>query len=89
MSGLPGGSVVKNSLANAGDRRDTGLISALGRSPEKTATHSSVLAWEIPWTEEPGELPVHRVAKSWTQLSAGTHTHTHTQDTLQHCLSIF
>ena len=87
MSGLPGGSVVKNSPANAGDRRDTGLISALGRSPEKMATHSSVLAWEIPWTEEPGELPVHRVVKSCTQLSAGTHTHT--QDTLQHCLSIF
>ena len=31
------------------------------------ATHSSILAWRIPWTEEPGRL--HRVAKSWTQLS--------------------
>ena len=31
------------------------------------AIHSSVLAWEIPWTEEPGGLPtVHGVAKSWT-----------------------
>ena len=28
------------------------------------ATHSSILAWEIPGTEEPGEL-VHRVAKNW------------------------
>ena len=33
------------------------------------ATHSSILAWRIPWTEEPGELQVHGVAKSWTQLS--------------------
>ena len=31
-------------------------------------THSSFLAWEIPWTEEPGGL-LHEVAKSWTQLS--------------------
>ena len=29
------------------------------------ATHSSILAWRIPWTQE----PVHGVAKSWTQLS--------------------
>ena len=34
------------------------------------ATHSSVLAWRIPWTEEPGGLHrVHRVAKSWARLS--------------------
>ena len=32
-------------------------------------THWSILAWRIPWTEEPGGLhTVHRVAKSWTQL---------------------
>ena len=31
------------------------------------ATHSHILAWKIPWTEEPGE--VHGVAKSWTRLS--------------------
>ena len=30
------------------------------------APHSSVLAWEIPWTEEPGRLPVCGVTKSWT-----------------------
>ena len=29
------------------------------------ATHSSIFAWRIPWTEEPG---VHKVAKSWTRL---------------------
>ena len=34
------------------------------------ATHSSILAWRTPWTEEPGRLwLVHRVAKSWTQVS--------------------
>ena len=32
---------------------------------EGMATHSSVLAWGIPWTEEPGGL-VHKVTKSWT-----------------------
>ena len=36
--------------------------------PEKAMpTHSSTLAWKIPWTEEPGRLhTVHGVAKSWT-----------------------
>ena len=28
------------------------------------STHSSILAWEIPWTEEPGGATVHRVTKS-------------------------
>ena len=32
------------------------------------ATHSSILAWEIPWTEEPGGLhTIHGVAKSQTE----------------------
>jgi len=38
------------------------------------APHSSTLAWKIPWTEEPGGLPVHGVAKSWTRLSNFTFT---------------
>ena len=33
------------------------------------ASHSSILAWEIPWTEEPGGLPSIRVTESRTQLS--------------------
>ena len=50
----PGGSVVKNPPANAGD---VSLIPGSGRSPGKEmATHSIILAWEIPWTEEPGGL---------------------------------
>ena len=36
---------------------------------EEMATHSSVLAREIPWTEEPGGATVHGVAKSQTGLS--------------------
>ena len=36
---------------------------------EEMATHSSILAWKIPWTEEPGGATVHGVAKSWTRLS--------------------
>ena len=32
------------------------------------ATHSSIITWRIPWTEEPGRLQVDGVAKSWTQL---------------------
>ena len=35
---------------------------------KEMATHSSILAWRIPWTEEP---TVHGVAKSWTRLSGG------------------
>ena len=38
------------------------------------ATDSSILAWKIPWTEEPGGPTVHGVAKSQTWLSARTHS---------------
>ena len=49
--------MVKNPPANAGDVRDVGLITGSGRSPEEEmATHSSILAWEIPWAEEPSGL---------------------------------
>ena len=41
------------------------------------ATHSSILAWRIPWTEEPGRLQF-TVLQSRTQLSMHMHTHTHT-----------
>ena len=51
--GFPGGSVVKNS-ANPGNVGSTaGLEDPLEKG---TATHSSTLAWEIPWTEKPGRL---------------------------------
>ena len=43
---------------------------------KEVATHSSITAWKIPRTEEPGGL--YGVPKSQTQLSTHTHTHTHT-----------
>ena len=47
-------SVGKESACNAGD---LGLIPGLGRSPgERMATHSSALAWRIPWTKKPSSL---------------------------------
>ena len=49
--------VVKNPPANAGDIEMR--VQSLGRKDtlaEGMATHSSILAWEIPWTEEPGGL---------------------------------
>ena len=46
--------MVKNLPASAGD---VGAIPGLGRSPGVgMAMHSSILAWRIPWTEEPGGL---------------------------------
>ena len=46
--------MVKNPPANIGD---SGLIPGLGRFLKKEmATQSSILTWEIPWTEEPGGL---------------------------------
>ena len=51
---FPGGSDGKVSAYSVGD---PGSIPGLGRSPgEEMATHSSILAWKIPWMEEPGRL---------------------------------
>ena len=47
-------------------------VQPLGREDpleKEMATHSSTLAWRIPWMEESGGPTVHAVAKSWTQLS--------------------
>ena len=51
------GSLVAQMVKNACDAGDLGLIPGLGRSPKKgMATHSSILAWRITQTEEPGRL---------------------------------
>ena len=56
--------MIKNPLANAGD---AGLIPESGRSLEKEmATHSSILAGKIPWTEEPSGLQYMGLQESWT-----------------------
>ena len=51
---FPGGSEVKAFACKAGDP-----VQSLGREDpleKEMATHSSILAWKIPWTEEPGRL---------------------------------
>ena len=59
--------MVNNLPANAGD---AGSITGSGKSPEKEMTaHFSILAWEIPWTQEPGGLQSLALQKSWTCLS--------------------
>ena len=50
---FPGGSVCKESACSV---EDLGSIPGLGRSPEEGNGNSRILAWGIPWTEEPGEL---------------------------------
>ena len=54
LVGLPRWLSGKESICNAGDTGDLGLIPGSGKCPEEEmATHSSILAWRIPWTEEP------------------------------------
>ena len=63
--GFPGGRVVKNAPTNAGDARDmNSILSWEDALEEETTIHSSILAWKIPWTEEPGRI--HGGEKSWT-----------------------
>ena len=69
--GFPGGSEDKESACNAGDLNLPAMqetwVRTLGQKDpleEGMATHSSILAWRIPWTEEPGRLQsigLHRV----------------------------
>ena len=65
--------VVKSLPANAGVIRTVGSIPGSGRSPEESmATHSSILAWKIPWMEEPGGLQSigsQRVKYNWSNLA--------------------
>ena len=61
--------------ANAGD---AGLIPGLERSPgEVTATHSSILAWKLPWTEEPDGLQIMGLQESDTTEHAHIHMYIH------------
>ena len=65
--GFPGGSAVKNPPANAGDASS---IPGSGILEKEMATHSCILAQEIPWTEEPGRL----------QSMGSQRQHLHTMD---------
>ena len=65
--------VVTNYPWNAGDVRDTSSIPGWEDPLEEgTATHSNILAWKIPWTEEPGRLQsivLDRVEHNWSNLA--------------------
>ena len=65
--GFPDGSVVKNPLANAGDK---GSVPGWEDPLEKEiAAHSVILAQRIPWTEELGRLQSMGSQKRWTHLT--------------------
>ena len=76
---FPGGSVVKSLPANAEDIWSLGQEDAL---EEEMATQSNILAWKIPWIEEPGGLQylgLQRVILYWGTERMHTHTQTHTR----------
>ena len=58
LAGLPRELSGKESSNNTGDGRRCGFDPWVGKIPgsKEVATHSSILAWEIPWTEEPGRI---------------------------------
>ena len=72
--GFPGGASGKEPACNAGEHKT--WVRPLGQEDplEKgMATHSSILAWRIPWTEEPGRPQGFKVQRDL----ATEHTHTH------------
>ena len=76
--GLPWWLSGKESACNAGDTGDVGSIPGLGRSPEEEmATHSSILAWRIPWTEEPGGQQSMRSQRVGYNYALDTTKHEH------------
>ena len=67
-----GDSIIKNPCANAGD-----TIQSLGREDplEKgMTTHSSILAWNTPWTDKPGRLQAMESQKESDTIEATDHT---------------
>ena len=55
--GFPGGSVLKNLPASTGQQEmQVSFLSQEDPLEEEMATHFDILAWRIPWTEEPGRL---------------------------------
>ena len=72
MLGLPSGSVVKD-LTMIQETKET-RVQSLGWGDcleKEMATHSSILDWEIPWTEEPGRLPSmgsQRAGHDWARI---------------------
>ena len=71
--GFPGGAVVKNPPANAGEASSIPPSARCFRG--ENGSHSSIFVWRIPWMEGPGMLQTMGVAKSWTKLSGKACTH--------------
>ena len=98
LLGSPGGSAVKNLPTKLETR-----VWSLGREDplkKEMATHSSILAWEIPWTEEPGGLQSRGSQRVGHDLVTNRHHHHHQQkqsfimlyvcrENLQLCLRCF
>ena len=55
---------------------------------KEMAIHSSILAWEIPWTEEPGRPESMGSQKVGHDRGTNTHTHTHTESKLTSSLAL-
>ena len=76
--GFSGGtSGKKNPPAKAGDAWNKDSVPGLGRS---MATYSNILAWKIPWTEDPSRLQSmgsQRVGHEWACMPVCAPTHTH------------
>ena len=74
VGGSPGGTVVKNLSADAGDSRNAGLTPGLERFPG-VGNGSSILNLEHPMDRGAWEATVHRVTKRYSWASENTHTH--------------
>ncbi|CAI9165442.1 unnamed protein product [Rangifer tarandus platyrhynchus] len=91
--GFPSGSVVKN--PHAMQETQEIPVRSLGQEDplkKEMATHSSIFAWKIPWSEEPGRLQpkVHKEldtteATQRLHARARAHTHTHTHGQVYDC----
>ena len=70
--------MVKNLPSNEANVRDVGPIPELGGSLEEgMTTHSSILAWRIPWTEESGGLQPIRVRRVRVRRNGNNLAHNH------------
>ena len=85
--GFPGGATGKESACQCRRCKRFGFDPWVGKIPwnRKWQTHSSILAWSIPWAEKPGRVQSmgsQRVSHDWAwvcvRVRAHTHTHTHT-----------
>ena len=76
--------MLKNLCVNAEDKTDAGSIPGWEDPLEEgMATYSNILAWRIPWTEEPGGLQSTGLQKSDITEQLGIYTSTHISTSLR------